>query len=107
MSCHVMLYYIILLSLSSTQLLILFSLTCIKYPDNTKDKQYPKRLKTTKESDDDIGRCLRGTIETTIPEHAGNTAPPKNITPQSKLTTPNIFSTNVTGVASRHPPSAM
>jgi hypothetical protein len=82
-------------------------LTCIKYPDSTRDRQYPNKLNTTNDREDDTGRCLRGTIDTTIPEQAGRTAPPKNMTPHNRHTTPYMFSTKVTGVASRHPESAV
>ena len=46
------------------------------------------------ESEADTGRCLRGTTETTIPEHAGKMEPPKNKTPHNMGTNMINSSTN-------------
>jgi len=52
-------------------------------PDRIRESEYPKRLKTTRETEEDTGRRVLGTTETAIPEQPGRTEPPKNSMNQS------------------------
>jgi len=58
-------------------------------------------LKITSDREAEIGRCLRGTTETTIPEQAGKMDPPKNKTPHSIGTNIINSSTNESTEASK------
>ena len=63
------------------------SITCIINPDNASDRKYPNKLNTTSDTDEETARCRLGTIDTKIPEHAGNTEAPKNSSNQRNRAT--------------------
>ena len=56
-------------------------------PDKTSERKYPKKLKMTNDSEEEIGRLRRGTMDTMIPEQAGRTAAPKNSNNHNKIAT--------------------
>jgi hypothetical protein len=50
----------------------------MREPERMREREYPKRLKTTKETEDETGLSGRGTTESAIPVQPGKTEPPKN-----------------------------
>ena len=78
-------------------------ITCIRNPDSSNEAEYPNRLKMISDREEDNGRVLRGTIDTNIPEQAGNIAAPKNNTAHKNATARQIFVKNVIGRENRHP----
>jgi hypothetical protein len=53
------------------------------------------------DSEDEVGLCRLGIIETVIPLHAGSVEPPKNKTNQRQKTAPNMLFTKVIGIENK------
>jgi hypothetical protein len=67
-------------------------------PERIREREYPKRLKTTKETEDETGLSERGTTETAIPVQPGKTDPPKNSISHNMAVNEYISFTNVAGI---------